>query len=84
MNRPVCFENGMLTKLTADSPDPMKLLMQITFVLRRFQSLWCLLFCYIQRLWMQTQRFFHSSTIITVNRVRLRHEHYKHILKNSR
>ena len=24
MNRPVCFENGMLTKLTADSTDPMK------------------------------------------------------------
>ena len=40
MNRPVYFENGMLAKLTVVSPDSMKLFMQISFVLARFQSLW--------------------------------------------
>ena len=31
-NRHFCIENGMLTKLTAVGPDPMKLLKQIKYV----------------------------------------------------
>ena len=38
-DRPVCIENGMLTKLTAVSPDPMNLLMQITFAITWGQPL---------------------------------------------